>query len=142
MSYATWALTVAFFINLFIFLAGQPQANAPMIGLLQAVITGNLSTINWGYMFSSATLIQVGAITALVYGVSWALSFNPAQILSGTGTFGAIHALSVIAIAVFAVFFAIPNFTFMGLPNPINIIVQVFFGLIVVTALEGLYRGE
>lgn len=142
MSYATLALTIALFVNLFVFLAGQPQANAPMIGLLQAVISHDLKTIQWDYLFLESTLIKIGVIAILVRGISWMLSFSPAQILPGSSSFGAVHTLSVIAIAMFAVFFATPDFAFMGLPTTINLIVQVFFGFIIVLALVGLYRGE
>ena len=136
MSYATFTLTIVLFINLALFLAGSPEVNSPMLGLVKGIATGDFN-INWGSFFSISKLLQIGVVTALVLAVSAALS--PASVL--TGSFATFHTLTVISVAIFISFLAIPNFSVMGFPYPLDFVVNVIFGFMVLLSIFGLMKG-
>jgi len=138
MSYQTLALTIALFVNLFVWLVGPAGVQAPMIGLIRGVMTGNftgisLTTFLVAVATASGIALAVFAITALLSG--------PASLVTGA-TFGGMHAMTVISIAVFVAFFALPNIGFMGIPEPVATIVNVFFGFMVFMGIEGLITGR
>lgn len=136
MSYATLALTIAFFINLFIFLAGQPAASAPMLALIKMIATGS-GNVDWGAFFTAGRLLWMLAIAGIIGAASFMLS-PPASL---TGSFATIHAVTVVAIAVFVTFFALPNFAFMAIPEPLASIISMFFGFIILQAILGFLGG-
>lgn len=137
MSYATMTISILFFLNLFVFLAGQPEANAPMLGLVRAYING--SVLDLTHYLSIGMLINWGVIALLISAAVAALS----GVGNVTGsTFGGVHALQLIAISLVFALFAVPNFGFMGLPSLLSFILSSFLSLMIALTVIGLFKGE
>lgn len=142
MSYAGFLLAIVFFINLGLFLAGSPEVNSPMLGLVKAV-SGTDYNIDWSALIPSGTdllvkLLQIGAITGVVLVVSNMM--NPTASL--TGNFNTFHVMTVLAMSVFITFLAVPNFGAMGIPEPLGGVIQAIFGFMIVLAVYGLMNGR
>jgi hypothetical protein len=137
MSYATLALTVVIVINLGLFLLAPPGANSPAIGLIKLMITGNLSSMDWGYIFSLRNVAIIGTLCV----VTWAIAsgMSPGSVLSGG--FQTFHVLTILGIGIFVALFALPNIGFMGIPEPIASIIQVFFGSLMLFGVMGFLKG-
>lgn len=136
MSYAVLTLCIVFMVNLFLFLAGSPEVNSPMLAILSGVSSGSYN-IDWTQFFTLTRLIQITAVTAIILVVSNLM--NPTASL--TGNFNTFHVMTVLAISVFISFLAVPNFGAMGIPEPANTVIQVFFGFLVVLSMFGLFKG-
>lgn len=134
MSYASMFLMVALFINIFIFLAGQPMANSPMIGFMMSIYSGSP---NWG-MLLNTNLLWLGAICAAVGIVS--IWISPMSAL--TGNFSTVHVMTIMAMALFITLFAIPNFSVFGFPYPIGELINTIFGAMIMLSIMGFLRGE
>jgi len=124
-----------------LFLAGSPEVNSPMLGLLKA-LGGSGGNINWSFLIPSADdlltkLIMIGSITALVLVVSNMM--NPTASL--TGNFNTYHVMTVIALSMFITFLAIPNISAMGMPEPLGTIISVFIGFLIVLSIFGMLKG-
>jgi hypothetical protein len=137
MSFASFTLAIVLFINLFFFLAGTPEVNSPMLGLIKGISTGSYN-VDWSQFFSFSKLLQIGSIITLVLIVSTALS--PASTL--TGSFATFHALTIIATAIFISFCAIPNFGAMLIPSPLDSVINIMFGFMVTLSIFGMMKGE
>jgi hypothetical protein len=137
MSYATLTLSILFFLNLFVFLAGQPASNAPMLALVRVYMSG--SVLDLGHYLTVGNLINWGVITGIVIVAVAALS----GVGNVTGnTFGGVHALSVIGISLVFALFAIPNFAYMGLPTTISYILTSLLSFMIALSVIGLFKGE
>jgi len=143
MSWAGITLTIVLMVNLLLFLGCMRpedcsgEVNSPMLGLLKGVITGNFA-IDWGAFFTIAKLIQIVAIIGVVATVS--LMLSPSTAL--TGSFATVHTLTIIGMALFISFFALPNFSALGIPEPVNSIISIIFGFMAVMSIMGFMRGE
>jgi len=136
-SLAATILFITFVVNLGVFFVAPPQIQAPMIGLLQTLFTGNYN-INWGQLFTTSQLIELVTIALFFLAVSQIIS--PGSIV--TGNFATIHVPLVIATAIFITFFATPNFGQMGIPNPLGSFISIFFGFMTLMAIFDLFGGR
>lgn len=137
MSWAMMVLCIVFAVNVVLFLSGSPEVNSPMLGILAGVVDGNYN-VDWSVFFSTGRLLSIALVAGIILAVS--VMMNPTANL--TGNFNTFHVLNVIAISIFISFLAVPNFGTMGIPEPINTVVQAFFGFLVVGAVFGLFNGR
>lgn len=137
MSYATLTLTIVLFLNIAMFLTAETASNSPMLGIIKGIVTGNFD-IQWSSIFSRTKLTQLGIILGLVTVVS--ILMSPASLL--TGNFATVHALTIIGIASFMFFSAIPNFSMMGIPEPLSSLLSIFIGFLVTLSIIGFLKGE
>ena len=137
LSYASLALTIVIVLNLGLFLLAPPGANSPAIGLLKGMITGNLDSMDWGYIFSLRNLAIIGTLCVVTFAIASGMS--PGSVL--TGSFQTFHVLTILGIGIFVGLFALPNISFMGIPDPIASIVQVFFGSLMLFGVMGFLKG-
>jgi hypothetical protein len=137
MSYASMALTIAVVLNLGLFLAGSPEVNSPALALLKGLITGNFETV-LSSIFTLRNTAIIGVVALVAFGISSAMS--PASVLLGSNATQ--HALTILAIGIFASLFLMPNIGAMAIPEPVATIIEVFLGFIAVLAIFGLLRGE
>lgn len=141
MSYAVLTLCIVFMINMGLFLAGSPEVNSPMLGFTKALFTSDYN-VDWSSLIPDSSsiltkLIMIGTITALVLVVSNMM--NPTASL--TGNFNTFHVMTVLAMAVFITFLAVPNFAAMGFPDMVSTVIQAVFGFMVVLSIFGLMKG-
>jgi hypothetical protein len=136
-SIAEMVLFMVFVVNFGLFFIGSSPVQPPMIALLKAVTTGNYN-INWGQLFNPLQLIELSVIAGLFLAVSQIIS--PGSVF--TGNFATVHVPLVITAAMFITFFAVPNFAAMGIPEPLNTMLNVFFGFITLMAIFDLFGGR
>lgn len=150
-------LMVLFATNLMVFLLDEPMANAPMLGVLKAWFSGDTSNIDWTVLlvgnrvegsainlifeFIKNRAIIITVFVLVMIGLSTATGSVGLSGIGGGG-FGATQAGLVIALAIFVVLFLVPNFSFMGFPYPVDIIIYSLYGFMAALALFGLFRGE
>lgn len=134
--------------------------NSPMLAIIQGVFGGNGTC--WSCIFNSigangSNYLILAAIITLVTAVSAALTTQTSLGTSGvnvsTGSaFNAVHVLTVVAIALFMVFAAVPNFAVMfcgvnvcppGLPqSSLVLMLNMIFGFMIVMSVYGIFKGE
>jgi hypothetical protein len=151
MSWATMTLIIFFFVDLGIFLltsaypAQYSKFNPPMIFLFQT-LSGQLS---WSALFGgilNGTIINPTAITmelVIVCGSLLVFSYllNPQGLLAGQ-PFAVINLPLAIAISVFIVFLTVPNFSVIGIPSPLDIVIESIFGMLIGLSIFSFFKGE
>lgn len=96
--------------------------------------------------FTSSTLTLIGIIIGVIIALSLAtgsLNVSLLGIGGGGSGYGAVHALTIIAIVIFMTFIALPNFSCL-FPNmeEIAFILKIIFGSFIVVSVFGIMRGE
>lgn len=139
MSIATNLLLLMLGINIILFAFGEPEANSPMFAVMKAIFSGG--DFDWSHLLQS--IGSNAAVYILLIGLVSVASFltggNP---LTSGGGHGALVALQVITIAIFSSLFLVPNFSTMGFPEDVLLIINIIFGSMYVVAMMSLLGGR
>lgn len=129
-------------INLFVFIFGEPSANAPALAIIKGfygLFTGSPSWENLTAAFSNTTFWVVEiSLMGLIIGASAATG-----LFTGGSGYGAMMVLQVCGIALFFSLCLMPNFSSpsFGFPDTIVTILDVIFGGMIITAVISLLKG-
>jgi len=142
MSFASTSLCILFAVNLLVFLVGNSEMNSPMLGLLKALAEGGFSDIGpvVSYALSWEFISQLAGKFLIVGAIAGIMIVLSPPLLGGG--YGAIHIPLLFAMIMAITLFLIPNFSAMGFPFPLDMIIYSLFGLGWVLSIFGLLRGE
>jgi len=126
MGVATNILILMFAINLVIFLLDvNGEVSAPLFRLLKGKSASEV--INTVFLFGVAGT-SVAALIGILVGGSFLSQ-------------GIMVIPVIIGLAIFTNLVFIPNFSAMGIPEPISTILQVFLGFLIILGIFGVFRG-
>lgn len=126
MGTATNILILMFAINLVIFMLDvNGDVSAPLFRLLKGKSAGEvMNTVLWFGIAGTTVIALIGVLIGGSF-LSHGVTVIPV----------------VIGLAIFTNLIFVPNFSAMGIPEPISTILQVFLGFLIILGVFGVFRG-
>jgi len=138
-------LIVIIVINLFVFIFGEPSANAPALAIIKGFYGLFTGSPSWENLMSAFGNTTMWAVYLALMGIIALASIATGSIglTSGGSGYGAVMALQTLGIALFFSMCLMPNFSSpsFGFPDTIVTILDVIFGSMIVTSVISLLKG-
>ena len=138
-------LIIIIVINLFVFIFGEPSANAPALGIVKGFYGLFTGSPSWENLMSAFGNTTMWAVYLALMGVIMlaSLATGSIGITTGGSGYGAVMALQTLGIALFFGLCMMPNFSSpsFGFPDTIVTILDVIFGGMIIVAVISLLKG-
>jgi hypothetical protein len=136
-------------INLFLYLGYRAEliGNVMSTGFMTLASIAGDQSISWttivaSGIYSFLSSIPIVGVLILIMGALSLVTGQAGLTGVGGGGYGAMHALTIVAITIFVNFVCMPDITGLGLPTEITFLTRTLIGMMIMVAIFGLMRGE